>query len=370
MIWPDSPEPVIDDYPPEQREKILLDAANELLDAASHTAGDIKKRLEFEAAAEDFVRAAKERRMPETDQLTLAPEQPLEAEVIQLAVVDLVGKKKGRLIGPPPSTDFVESVKTFGILQPILVVDAGKTFKIRDGRRRLRAASEVGLEWIPAYVIKATGWNHDYLLSAIANEQRSDNGVATLEVLEQLRKEGVGEQETLEATGIAVARQRRLLKLLLLIAPIRRALEDGVVSLDIAEDVARLTPDQQTTLNESLKKNGSLTASDVRAVKGILERVKEAEGDIPDVELDWREKAVRFLREAQGVLPRSATRIRRSLDVAIAEVRTFEEPEEPQGPPITNPDRLPDRGRRTMQSVESRVGARLEDDETGDVQEV
>jgi hypothetical protein len=32
VIWPDSPEPVITDYPLKERRKLLLDAANECLD--------------------------------------------------------------------------------------------------------------------------------------------------------------------------------------------------------------------------------------------------------------------------------------------------------------------------------------------------
>lgn len=309
----------------------------------------------------------------ETDQLTLAPDAPLESESVQLAVADLVGKKKGRLIGPMPSKDFVESVQTFGILQPILVVQSGKTLKIRDGRRRLRAAADAGLEWIPAFVVKGDGWSHDYLLGAIANEQRSDNGVATLEVLEQLRKEGVGESETLEATGISVARQRRLLKLTQLEKSLRKALEDGAISLDVAEDVCKLSAEQQAELAQTFRDNGSLTAADVREIKGVNRR-RATEGldeDIPEISLDWRERAVRALREAQAAIPPAAGQIRRSIEALISSVRVFEEPEAPEGPPITDPDKLPNRGHRQVQRVvETRVGASTEDDEIADTEEV
>jgi hypothetical protein len=53
MIWPDSPEPVIEDYPPAERRKLLLDAANEVLGDIEHVV-EPEKSLRI-AQAEELV---------------------------------------------------------------------------------------------------------------------------------------------------------------------------------------------------------------------------------------------------------------------------------------------------------------------------
>lgn len=57
-VIPDSPEPVIEEYPVEEREKHLLDAANDCMDAADHAVGQAK--VEFEDAAKELVEQARD----------------------------------------------------------------------------------------------------------------------------------------------------------------------------------------------------------------------------------------------------------------------------------------------------------------------
>ena len=65
------------------------------------------------------------------------------------------------------------SIKEYGVLQPILLRDDGKFFSIIAGERRFRAAQLAGLEKIPA-IIKAMDNKEVALIALVENVQRED----------------------------------------------------------------------------------------------------------------------------------------------------------------------------------------------------
>ncbi|MBK7885509.1 MAG: ParB/RepB/Spo0J family partition protein [Chitinophagaceae bacterium] len=70
-------------------------------------------------------------------------------------------------------TELVESIKTNGVLQPILVRPKGKGYMLVCGERRYRATKEAGLTEVPAVIREMTD---DEALEAqiIENLQRKD----------------------------------------------------------------------------------------------------------------------------------------------------------------------------------------------------
>src|SRR3954451_24661220 len=48
----------------------------------------------------------------------------------------------------------MDSIKRFGVMVPIVVTRRGSRYLLVDGERRFHAAKKVGLESLPAYVIK------------------------------------------------------------------------------------------------------------------------------------------------------------------------------------------------------------------------
>jgi ParB-like chromosome segregation protein Spo0J len=58
----------------------------------------------------------------------------------------------GAQLGDTPSAAFVESVKRFGVLQPLLVSSHGNRYRVIAGRRRLAAALAAGLRDVPCLV--------------------------------------------------------------------------------------------------------------------------------------------------------------------------------------------------------------------------
>lgn len=65
------------------------------------------------------------------------------------------------------------SIKEYGVLQPILLRDDGKSYTIIAGERRYKAAKLAGLEKIPA-IIKAMDSREVALIALVENVQRED----------------------------------------------------------------------------------------------------------------------------------------------------------------------------------------------------
>ena len=75
--------------------------------------------------------------------------------------------------------ELAESMKNFGVLQPILVIKKEKTYEIITGERRWRAAKLAGLKEMPV-IIKQMTEKELAEVSLIENIQREDlNGTKT-----------------------------------------------------------------------------------------------------------------------------------------------------------------------------------------------
>jgi len=70
--------------------------------------------------------------------------------MIPLAQIDFL--PTGLRGDPEPDEAFIESIRTLGVLQPVLLRPAGNRYEAVKGERRVRAARAAGLEEIPAHV--------------------------------------------------------------------------------------------------------------------------------------------------------------------------------------------------------------------------
>jgi ParB family chromosome partitioning protein len=109
------------------------------------------------------------------------------------------------------------SIKTSGVLQPIVVVPEADHYKIIIGERRWRAAQRAGLQKVPV-LIRNVPRAQQVEISLVENLQREDlNPIEVAQAYEQLMKElGLTQQEMAEKVGMdrsTVANTLRLLKL-------------------------------------------------------------------------------------------------------------------------------------------------------------
>lgn len=139
-------------------------------------------------------------------------------------------------------SELAESVRTHGVIQPIVVRKRGpQQFEIIAGERRWRAAQKAGLKDIPA-VISDAAPSDTLTLALVENLQREDlNPIEEAEAFHRLHENlGYTQQEIAEAVGkdrTTIANSLRLLKLPL---SVRQQVLDGDLSMGHARALLSL----------------------------------------------------------------------------------------------------------------------------------
>ena len=145
-----------------------------------------------------------------------------------------------------------ESIKTHGVLQPILVKARGENYEIIAGERRWRAAGIAGLHKIPA-IVKKPKEKETRIWALLENLQRED-----LNPLEEARAyQALLEKEgfTVQALAELLAKPRsslvNVLRLLNLDVQVQKMVGEGKLSFSLAKELLRVkTPFEQRRLAE------------------------------------------------------------------------------------------------------------------------
>jgi ParB/RepB/Spo0J family partition protein len=167
--------------------------------------------------------------------------------------------------GTQVRTSLLKSIREKGILTPILVRrnghDAGDArFNILDGRRRVAAAMQAGLEEVPAILLEDGGPE----VTLLAHATRSENPVTELEAIQELQRRGLSEKEIARAGYSSLARIRRVAKLNRLAPELAEKVAAGAIAPGVAFQVASLPQEEQHRLLATEEK---VTAKTVRQAK-------------------------------------------------------------------------------------------------------
>jgi len=149
----------------------------------------------------------------------------------------------------PPGTKvragLLKSVKARGVLTPIIVSpQSSGGYIVREGRRRVKAAIEAGLETMQAVVLEDGGPE----ITILTHATRSENPVAELEAIQELQRSGMSEKEIAAAGHATVSRIRRLAKLNHLVPELAEKVGAGNISANLAFEIASLPPGTQRAL--------------------------------------------------------------------------------------------------------------------------
>jgi ParB family chromosome partitioning protein len=141
-----------------------------------------------------------------------------------------------------------ESIRTLGLLQPIIVRKVGDTYELIAGRQRLRAITELGWETVPARVLELS--DEDALIAqAVENVNRRD--VSPLEEAEyfaELRERtGWSAAEIARRIGRPESYVRERLQLLSAPEELIRAVHDGAIPFRAARYLRQI--DDPATLS-------------------------------------------------------------------------------------------------------------------------
>jgi ParB family chromosome partitioning protein len=145
-------------------------------------------------------------------------------------------------IGQEALAELAESIKSQGVMQPILArpIGAGR-YEIIAGERRWRAARMAGLAAVPALVREVTD-RHALAIALIENLQREDlNPLDEATGIRRLTEEfGMTHAQAAEAVGRSRAAITNALRLLELAPPVQELLREGKLDMGHARALLAL----------------------------------------------------------------------------------------------------------------------------------
>ncbi len=139
------------------------------------------------------------------------------AEVPVSAIRPNPGQPRSRF-EPEALEELAASIRTHGVLQPLLVSEEGGAYVLIAGERRLRAARMAGLETVPVVIRERLGEREEIELALVENLQRRDlTPLEEARAYEHLRTAlGLTQADIARRVGVdrsTVANSLRLLKL-------------------------------------------------------------------------------------------------------------------------------------------------------------
>ncbi|WP_373047601.1 ParB/RepB/Spo0J family partition protein [Vulgatibacter sp.] len=200
--------------------------------------------------------------------------------VVQLAIEDIQPDKlqPRRRFEESKIEELASSIRSKGVIQPILVRKDGAKYRIIAGERRWRASQRAGLKYVPV-LIKEVTERQAFELALIENIQREDlNPVEEAESYRRLIEE---HSLTQEACAERVGKDRssiaNSLRLLRLPDEIKDSLIEGSLNMGHARALLGLTDD------DSIKRAArevSAKKLSVRQTEQLVRRAKESKPDV------------------------------------------------------------------------------------------
>lgn len=171
---------------------------------------------------------------PEVKEVKSAPEQAIPNEKpqeIALSKIDRNEKQPRKIFNDELLNELAQSIKTHGVIQPIIVVKKDDRFMIVSGERRFRASKLAGLKEIPAIIRNYT----DAEIAEIAlieNLQREDlNPIESAKAIKELIENfNLTQEEVAEKIGKSRSAITNTLRLLSLAPEVIKYIETGKLS--------------------------------------------------------------------------------------------------------------------------------------------
>ena len=170
--------------------------------------------------------------------------------------------------------ELAESIKVYGILQPIIVRKLGvDSYELIAGERRLRASKIAGLEKIPAIIRDYTDTQSSEI-SIIENIQRQDlNAIEEAQAYDRLIRDfGFTQEQIGERIGRSGSYVANILRLLKLTPTVKDFVSRGLLSISQARPLIAIdneilqTKAAQITVGENLS---------VKTVEAFVEEMKK-----------------------------------------------------------------------------------------------
>lgn len=190
--------------------------------------------------------------------------------------------------------ELADSIRQYGVLQPLLVQKRGDLYEIIAGERRWRAAKMAGIKEIPV-VIREYGKQQAMEIALIENVQREDlnpieEAIAYQRLMQEfhLKQEEIAERVSKNRSTITNS-----MRLLNLVPEVQQMLVEGLISSGHARSLLTLSdPEQQILLAERIIRDHLSVREVEKAVKAMgkvsKEKKREKEKEDEALELIFR----------------------------------------------------------------------------------
>jgi ParB family chromosome partitioning protein len=168
--------------------------------------------------------------------------------------------------------ELAQSIKTTGILQPIVVVPEGSQYRIIVGERRWRAAQKAGLKRVPA-IVRMIPKEQQLEVSLIENLQREElNPLEIANAYQRLIQElDMTQQDVADKVGKDRTSVTNYLRLLKLPAEVQEKLASDKISMGHARALLAL---ESADLQVSLTRQVIDKQLSVRDVERLIQKLK------------------------------------------------------------------------------------------------
>ncbi|MEW6207453.1 MAG: ParB/RepB/Spo0J family partition protein [Acidobacteriota bacterium] len=202
----------------------------------------------------------------------------LESELIEIAIdqLDPTSNQPRQTFRDDRLEELARSMKTNGVLQPLVVRRSGERFQIVAGERRWRAAQRAGLHRVPC-IVKDVAEESLLEISLIENIQREElspieEARAFRKLIDQLK---VTQEEVAQRVGKDRSTITNSLRLLKLPAEIQRLVEEEKLSMGHARALLALDSTERQLVAAARVINQELSVRETeRLVKQMQERAE------------------------------------------------------------------------------------------------
>ena len=181
-------------------------------------------------------------------------------------------------MNPESLRELAESIRTQGVIQPVLVRAVGDGYEIIAGERRVRAAAIAGLHQIPV-IIKQVPDDAALAMALIENIQREDlNPLEEAHGVQRLIREfHFTHEQAAQAIGRSRSATSNLLRLTNLAAPVQKMVLDGKLDMGHARALLALSAAQQIQLgNRIAAEQLSVRATEALVARGGTAKARPA----------------------------------------------------------------------------------------------
>jgi ParB family transcriptional regulator, chromosome partitioning protein len=211
--------------------------------------------------------------------------------------------------------ELARSIKTSGLIQPILVRPVGKGYQLIAGERRWRAAQRAGLLKVPVTVRDVPDGQEQKLLelALIENIQRENlNAIEEAYAYKRLIDEfDLTQEEVADAVGKDRSTIANLLRLLKLPQEVRDAVSGGELAMGHARALLALTTDhdQRNMAREAVARGWSVRETEQSVMRALAkgggsDKEKKDKADKQDVHTRAAQEKLRMVLGTQVEIAR------------------------------------------------------------------